>query len=194
MSPRVVLFHGMGWDGSQFDPIRPLVPNLVTPTLTGRSLKEMVDEAAAGIEDGDVVGGVSMGSAVSLAYAAEPGARCSRLVLIAPGGGDDAARYLDWLADTLEAGGFDALRAAGEPLVDFWQEHFTPDYLLTLWRSRPWVDLAAVDVPATVVAWRGDGLHPFEAAEALAAELNAELLEVPTPVDLQLPAEVVSAL
>jgi len=183
----------MGWDGSQFDGLRAHIDNLVTPTLRGRTLDAMVDEAAAHVHDGDLLGGVSMGAAVSLAYAARPDARCSAIALIAPAGGDDARRYLDWLADTLESGGFDALRAAGEPLVDMWESRFGRDHLLALWRTRPFVDVAAVRVPSVVVAWRGDGVHPWDEAASVAAQLDAPLVEVPAPTSTDLPAAEITA-
>lgn len=192
----------MGWDGSQFDALRTLVPNLATPTLRGLSLKEMVDEAAAVIEDGDVVGGMSMGAAVSLAYAAQPDARCSALVQIGPAGTGDAdaaaaRRYTAWLADTLEAGGYDALRTAGEPMVEFWEGRMERDHLLRLWRDltvdMPVPDPGDVRVPSLVIAWRGDGLHTWEGAEWLAAALGATLVEIPAPTSIHLPAEPLAA-
>lgn len=199
---RIVLLHGMSWDGAQFDALRPLVPDLVTPTLRGLSLKEMVDEVAAVIEDGDVVGGMSMGAAVALAYAAQPEARCSALVQIGPAGtGDEVAAaargYAAWLADTLEAGGYDALRAAGEPMVEFWERRMDPAHLLRLWRDltvdMPAPDPANVRVPSLVIAWRGDGLHTWDGAESLAAALDAPLVEIPAPTSIHLAAEPLAA-
>lgn len=183
----------MGWDETQFDCLRGLVPGLVTPTLRGGALDAMVAEVGGVVRPGDVLGGVSMGAAVSLAYAAGVGAVCSRLVLIAPADGEEAARYLDWLAATLSAGGFEALRAEGEPMADFWEARFSVDSLLALWRSRPWVDVPPVRVPARVVAWRGDALHPWDAAESLAARVGADLVEIPTPTGLTLPAPELAA-
>ncbi|MDQ1437166.1 MAG: non-heme chloroperoxidase [Acidimicrobiaceae bacterium] len=200
---RLVLLHGMGQDHSQFDGVAPLLADrdveVVTPDLMGLSLAAMVDEVRPHVTDGAVVGGVSMGAAVSLAYAVQPDARCSALVQIGPAfdgssrAPEGARGYLDWLADTLEAGGFDALRAAGEPMADFWAARFPPEHLLALWRDlsvgMPVPDPADVRVPALVIAWPDDGLHPMEVARSLAARLpDAELVEVPFPADLQLPA------
>jgi pimeloyl-ACP methyl ester carboxylesterase len=189
---RIVLLHGMGCDSSQFDALRPHLPNLVTPDLHDCT----VDEVRSHVERGDVLGGVSMGAALSLAYAVQPDAACSALVLIAPAGGDTARTYLDWLATTLETGGFPALRAAGEPMADFWEARFAPGYLINLWRHPPldWVDPAAVRVPALVAAWPDDGLHPIDEARKLAARLpRHRFLELPTPSGLALPAQPLSA-
>lgn len=187
----------MGCGSSQFDALRGLVPDLVTPDLRGGSVYEMVDEVRDIIEPGDVLGGVSMGSAVSMVYAVQPDAVCSALVLIAPSSGGAWARsYLDWLAVTLETGGFDALRAAGEVMADFWEANYEPERLLALWRHPPLepIDFSHVRVPVLLAAWRNDGLHPFEDAQTLGAVLPGhQLVELPTPDGPALPAHPLAA-
>lgn len=187
----------MGCDSSQFDALRDLVPNLVTPNLRGRSVYEMVDEVRAVIEPGDVLGGVSMGSAVSMVYGVQPDAVCSALVLIAPSSGGAWARsYLDWLIAALESGGFDALRDAGEVMADFWEANYEPDHLVALWRHPPLdpIDFSLVRVPVLIAAWRDDGLHPFEDARTLGLVLPGHtFVELPTPSGLAIPGPPLAA-
>lgn len=104
----------------------------------------------------------------------------------------------DLCAET-EVGGFDALRAAGEPMADDWAARFPdPAALVRLWRSaltdERRLDPAGIGVPTLVIGWPDDDLHPIELARRTAGEIpGATFVEVPTPGAHNLPARELAA-
>jgi pimeloyl-ACP methyl ester carboxylesterase len=188
----IVLLHGLGHDHSQVAGVAARLGGAATPDLRGPSLAAMAEEARPLVGPGDVVGGVSMGAAVAHAVAVSLGAGgCRALVMIAPAVSElgllPAAReYIDWLASVVAQGGFEALREAGEPLADEWAARYSADELVALWRGFPGPGplprFADVPVPALVLAWADDDLHPLDFARDVARRLpDAELVEVPPP-------------
>jgi pimeloyl-ACP methyl ester carboxylesterase len=147
-----------------------------------------------------VLAGASMGAHTLLRFALDHPGRAAALAVITPGHdpatADDPARLARWdeLAEGLRRGGVDGFLAAyGEPEVpETWREtvetvlrqrlsqHEHPaalaDALRAVPRSHPFEsldELAALDVPAVVVASRdeADPGHPFALAEAYADAL-----------------------
>lgn len=211
----VVLLHGMGHDRAQWagvvealrDGRRVVTPD-IRPGLV--SVEQMTGAVDTAVPDGDraVVGGVSMGAAVALAWAMRHPERVAGLVQVAPavtpdGLAAEAREYLDWLAATVEAEGLAGLRvrlpdADQVAMAAEWERRFDdPADLVALWRRFPgkhpltsWDALASLDTPALVVAWPDDPLHPLAVAETYADRLpRAELVVVDTPTTRHLPAE-----
>jgi pimeloyl-ACP methyl ester carboxylesterase len=147
-----------------------------------------------------VLVGASMGAHTLLRFALDHPARAAGLGVVTPGHdpatADDPARLARWdeLAQGLRQGGIDGFLAAyGEPEVpERWREtvrtvlrqrlsqHEHPgavaDALQAVPRSHPFEsldELAALDVPAVVVASRdeADPGHPYALAEAYAEAL-----------------------
>lgn len=188
----IVLLHGLGHDHSQVAGVAARLGDAATPDLRGPSLASMVEEVRGLVGPGDVVGGVSMGAAVAHAVAVTLGAGgCRALVLIAPAMSElgllPAAReYIDWLAAVVSERGFEGLREGGEPMADEWAARYPAEELVARWRGfpgdGPLPHFADVPVPALVLAWADDDLHPLDFARDVARRLpDAELVEVPAP-------------
>jgi pimeloyl-ACP methyl ester carboxylesterase len=148
-----------------------------------------------------VVGGGSMGAAVSLAFAFRFPERVRALVQIGPSYDENgiapAVRAIAEPATHIVAsGGFGALREAirnaGMPEVQriqvldqvaVWEETFTPDSFVgrsaALASWRPVRVLEELDVPVLIVAWPDDDQHPLAFARGYADALpDAVLVEV----------------
>jgi 3-oxoadipate enol-lactonase len=170
-------------------------------------LEAVMDER--GIERA-VLAGASMGAHTLLRFALQAPQRVAGIVVITPAyepeENDDPARLARWdaLADGLEQGGVDGFVAAyGDPSVpESWREtvlkvvrqrlsqHEHPqavaDALRAVPRSRPFGDLgdlAAIEVPAVVVADRdeADPGHPLAVGEAYAQAIPGARLVVEEP-------------
>jgi pimeloyl-ACP methyl ester carboxylesterase len=153
-----------------------------------------------------VLAGASMGAHTALRLALDAPERAAALVVITPGfdpgTADDPERLAHWdaLAAGLREGGVEGFVAAsGEPEVpEGWRDtvrkvmrqrlagHEHPqavaDALSVVPRSHPFAtleDLAAIDVPVTVVASRdeADPEHPFALAQAYAEAIPGARLE-----------------
>lgn len=224
----VVLVHGLGHDPHQLDPVVDgLAPwHTITPNLHRTSV-EVVDHQIRSLvatlgsvldqsQGVPVIGGVSMGAAVTLLHALERPRALGGLVQIAPAVGpqgisDSARTYVEWMASVVEGGGFAELRQrvlesdlseadrSGQiEAIDGWERRFPPDVLTVAWRgfieSAEPIDRAALadlDLPVLIVAWDSDPLHPLEIAEWYAAQMpHAELATVDTPIDGRIPATV----
>ena len=163
---------------------------------------------ATGVDRG-VLAGASMGAHTLLAFALAHPERVAGLVAITPAfdpedDRPDRLERWDRLSDGLRAGGVDGFLAAyGEPDVpERYEEtirtvlrqrlsaHEHPDALAdalrAVPRSRPfaaWADLAALDVPATVVVSRdeADPEHPYATGERYAGAIAGAELRTEEP-------------
>lgn len=157
--------------------------------------------------DRAVLAGGSMGAHTLVRLALEHPERAAALVAITPAFDPEADQGLerwDALSRGLREGGVEGFLAAyGEPRVpETWREtvrtvlrqrlsaHEHPDAvadaLRTVPRSRPfeaWADLAALDLPVTVVASRdeADPEHPYAVAERYAAAVPGARLAAEEP-------------
>ena len=231
----VVLAHGMSWDHTQFDDLASVLVDRGRRVVaydargTGASTRPLVDPddhllachvvecpaIIAAVEGPPpVIGGVSMGAAVTLevARAAEAGT-IAGVVQIAPGVGPEGPApetlgYLGWVGGALRAGGWsglvDVIRRSGQPPADIaeqiafahqWEHRFDADTLAALFdgfcasariQRGPVVSHL---LPAAVVAWPDDALHPLSFAELAVEVLGsaAELVCVGPPDAGELP-------
>lgn len=194
---------------------------VLAPDLRGPTVDALVDEVHHLVaREPALVVGLSMGAAAALALACGAPTAVAALVLVAPavtpaGLPDYLLTMLRGRADALAAGGLDGLRShlrqVGHPRmstedviagVEDQARRSTVDGLLALWRGFPgrlpwqtWDDLAPVAIPAAVIGWRGDPVHPFEIAELTARSLaDATLIEVPIPTAALPDAEITAAI
>jgi 3-oxoadipate enol-lactonase len=173
------------------------------PDLIG-DLERVVDEAVGG-EGPFLLGGHSMGAHTAAGYALRHPERLAGLVLIGPTyegpPGAESLAYWDGLAAALQSGGVEAFVTyidEVQPIDPAWRDsvlRFTRERMLRhrrldavvealreVPRSQPFGglgDLAAVEVPALVVASRdeADPGHPYATAAAYAQLLpRAELV------------------
>jgi pimeloyl-ACP methyl ester carboxylesterase len=167
-------------------------------------LHAVLDAAGA---DRAVLAGASMGAHTIAALALAHPERVAAIVFVTPAfepDGDPGLARWDRLSDGLRTGGVDGFIAAyGEPDVpERWRdtvrtvlhqrlsahEHAdaVADALRAVPRSRPfesWDDLAAIDVPVTVVASRdeADPGHPYATGERWAAAIPGAQLRSEEP-------------
>ena len=156
-----------------------------------------------------IVGGVSMGAAVSLLASVGVDREPDGLVQIAPaatpdGLPPDAHGYISWLIEAVERGGFDGLRRrlpdtdrAGLDQVDDWAVHLRAQDALHRWRDAlvsvrlpGWSTLEALPCPVLVIGWPDDPIHPLAIAQEYARRApRAELVVVDPPTTRHLPVE-----
>ncbi|MEM9561787.1 MAG: alpha/beta hydrolase [Actinomycetota bacterium] len=140
-----------------------------------------------------VVGGASMGAGTALHVAVRAPERVAALVLVIPptawGNRREQVSSYERMAELIDGGRLDAVLAAGrlvappDPFVDLdgWHDRaaerlqaFEPARLAGLFRGAATADLpppeavAAIDVPALILAWTGDPGHPIATADRLA--------------------------
>jgi len=163
---------------------------------------------ALGIEQA-VVGGESMGAATTLLFALRWPQRVKTLLLTAPAFGDapnPAREQVQDMGKAIAAYGIETFLAQAAErqrteldwppeVIDYvarMQRAHDPDSLATACQAvMDWIiledlsPLAGLDVPACVVAWENDLLHPIDLARRVVAALPDTRLEVlPSLVDL----------
>ena len=160
---------------------------------------EFVADALAALDalgwEKAAVGGLSMGASVALRLALDRPERVERLLLAAPAFGWEpsaAVARFDELADGVEALGAEGvvgrMRASGgarspasEQRIASWAAHERASLALALRTVGRWVPLSGpgeperLDVPAAVLAWPDDTMHPLELAQGCARALGAPL-------------------
>jgi pimeloyl-ACP methyl ester carboxylesterase len=178
------------------------------PSPDAYTYEDLADDLRSVLDGGGVsravLAGASMGAHTLLRFALDSPDRVAGVVVITPAWTPDRDPGLerwDALSDGLRHGGVEGFVAAyGEPMVpEQWRETVTTilrqrlsrhkhpeavaDALRAVPRSRPFdslSDLAALSVPAVVVADRDDAdpEHPLEVGEAYAAALPGARLVV----------------
>ncbi len=200
----LVLLHAFPFSGAMYrDDVAALSPRMrvLTPTMRGTSIDAMADAVAAsldreGVREPVVVGGISMGGYVSLAFARRHADRLRGLVLadtraqpdsdegrasrdagIARVRGGDYAGFVEGMLDKLvlpeqrEATRALAMQQAPADVVD----------ALHALRDRPDArpGLSAIRVPTLVLVGDRDAITPRSDAEAMRAAIpNAELVVI----------------
>ncbi|MCE2392794.1 MAG: alpha/beta fold hydrolase [Proteobacteria bacterium] len=163
------------------------------------ALEEFVADALDALDalgwERAAVGGLSMGASVALRLALDHPGRVERLLLAAPAFGwqpSAAVERFDELADGIEALGVEGIvagmRAAGptrspasEQRIASWAAHERASLVLALRTVGRWVALRdpaepeRLRVPAAVLAWPDDPMHPLELAQSCARALGAPL-------------------
>ena len=165
-------------------------PAQYTPALMGGDLLAILDELGW---DSAWIGGESMGAATSIAAAFAQHGRVEGLVQVVPAitdkTNDAAAAGFPAMADLLERDGVDAVIAASAEQIRALggsEEQIArledlrihdPASLACIWRTVPrWVmpevpgRVGQFDFPVLVAGWRNEPIHPFETAEAMAAQ------------------------
>lgn len=164
-----------------------------------------VDDAVAVLDglgwDRVAVGGQSMGAAVAMRLALDHPDRVERLIITAPAFGavpNPGAQRLGNMADSIEQSvDVDEMIAAmrqrmqddGMPVeasavVESFREHHLPSLAAAIRQIHIWApfpdlaELGEIDVPAVVLGWPDDPLHPWLLAEQTAELLGAPLGEV----------------
>lgn len=200
----LVLLHAFPFSGAMYrEDVAALSPHMrvLTPTMRGTSIDGMADAVAAsldreGVREPVVVGGISMGGYVSLAFARRHADRLRGLVLadtraqpdsdegrasrdagIARVRGGDYAGFVEGMLDKLvlpeqrEATRALAMQQAPADVVD----------ALHALRDRPDArpGLSAIRVPTLVLVGDRDAITPRSDAEAMRAAIpNAELVVI----------------
>jgi pimeloyl-ACP methyl ester carboxylesterase len=157
--------------------------------------------------DHAIVGGESMGAATTLRFALRWPGRARALLLTAPAFGDAPNPAADNVLNmgheirTYGMSGYlqrsaERLRERGAPpgviaTIAEMQSVHEPASLATACEACiRWVDLdmpqaASLHLPACLIGWPGDDLHPFDLAEQLARALpDARLVALPSLADL----------
>ena len=169
--------------------------NLYDPRLMADDLRAVMD--ACRIERA-VVGGESMGAATALLFALAHPERTTALLLTVPAFGsrpNPDRETIRQMGDLIEKGGVEAYLEYSRTA----NRYNLPDDVRATIRERllrhderslatacktviDWVvlpdlsKLADIRVPACIVGWRGDPLHPFDLAEEMAAAIPGATL------------------
>jgi pimeloyl-ACP methyl ester carboxylesterase len=192
---RVAVFDQCGHGGSTpcTDPDRYAIEELVADAIAVLDLLGWQHAA---------IGGTSMGAAVALRLTqTEPG-RVAEILLAAPAFGDRpnlAIPRFEGMADAIQQTGVEgmvaAMRESGVPdeglaRLERWAVHDRASIVTALRTVGRWVPFPDLDVlrtlgvPARVVAWGGDDMHPAELAQRLAERLAAPLHEFASADDV----------
>lgn len=238
----VLLAHGMTWDHRELAEVASILHRGGLRVASfdargvGRSTRHLPDPAAhsvgrmaadcAAVIDHlggppPVVGGASMGAAVTLHAAASlPAGTVAGLLQLAPGVGasgvaPDTAGYLEWLAAAVRAGGWpglvEAILASDQDpgdiaeqlaLAEDWSERFEPDTFVAQITGFPASVAGAglpdapdglwADVPSLVVGWPDDDFHPLGLAVDVAEHVHGALITIDRPSTPDLPARSVA--
>jgi len=185
---RLITFDQRGHGGSS--PVAD--PALYEPSAMAGDVGAIMD--SLGIESA-IVGGTSMGAATALLFALRYPQRVKQLVLSAPAFGDGphpesaalqqigldvAALGIDRYIARLEAVDWPALGMTGEAMAAraaMLRSHNAASLALACEAVAGWVimpdlsPLTCLDLPAMVIAWEGDAIHPIALARRIATAL-----------------------
>lgn len=211
-APTLVFLHGLGASRTQSTSSLPNLQNtrLIAPDMPGHgdsmgfdpttySFDTFADHVIALMDHLGIakthLGGISMGSGISLNIALRYPERVNKLILLRPSWLDSTCpAHLKLVADAGEMNQtdfealpeFQKLLSANESVAkSITAMYQRPDnsVLSRMWKSRPFVslnNLESISAPALVMSSPRDDLHPESVASAIANALpNSQLVDLP---------------